>query len=386
MPEIVDTYKNVFEQEDSLTLPNIEKHIKEEIIEEFQDVGTPFFKVPEPFEPIKIPKFLKEVRVSLSRMSESEILKYTQRILQENTNNDINTKFLKEVRVSLQKLSESEILKYTQRVIKENTNADNSVSKSNQNNDSKCEMCGLFLASEKLLQMHKVIVHPKLNDSEISKQKTGSKSEDTIVKKYTKIFEKVDNQPNDGTISLQALLIESARKKFENGPYTCNMCDKSFPKKSHLKAHVKTNSEKCDKNFPRKDTLNFVHENIWHKCDKCDKRFVWKKNLDQHMKSRHIKSVHKKAKFNCDKCYKSFPKKDLLYRHIHIVHGNVPHKCDHCDKSFSWKSQLSSHIQIEHQRILVRNENEPIRYNCDKCDKSFLWKTLLNTHIKCVHT
>ena len=77
MPEIVDTYKNVFEQEDSLTLPNIEKHIKEEIIEEFQDVGTPFFKVPEPFEPIKIPKFLKEVTVSLQKLNESEILKHT---------------------------------------------------------------------------------------------------------------------------------------------------------------------------------------------------------------------------------------------------------------------------------------------------------------------
>ena len=105
MLDFVDTCQNVFEGEDC-HLPNVEEDIKEEIIEDIQDdFDTPSIKVSEPFEPIRIPKFLKEVNVSLSRLSESEISTYTLRI------------------------------------------------------KNKCEMCGLFLASEKLLEMHKVIVH-----------------------------------------------------------------------------------------------------------------------------------------------------------------------------------------------------------------------------------
>ena len=121
MLEFVDTYMNVDEQEFGV-LPNIEKQTKEELVEDFQDLSKPTIKVSDSFEPIKIPKFLKEVRVSLSRLSESEILKYTQRITKENADDNID-------------------------------------SKSNEGN--KCEMCGLFLASEKLLEMHKVIVHNK---------------------------------------------------------------------------------------------------------------------------------------------------------------------------------------------------------------------------------
>ena len=57
---------------------DFEINIKEEIIEDFQhDFIIPSIKVSEPFEPIKIPKFLKEVTVSLQKLNESEILKHT---------------------------------------------------------------------------------------------------------------------------------------------------------------------------------------------------------------------------------------------------------------------------------------------------------------------
>ena len=80
MLEFVDTFKNVFEREDC-HLPNVEEDIKEEISKDIQDdFDTPTIKVSEPFEPIKIPKFLKEVRVSLPKLSESEISTYIQRI------------------------------------------------------------------------------------------------------------------------------------------------------------------------------------------------------------------------------------------------------------------------------------------------------------------
>ena len=67
-------------------------------------------------------------------------------------------KFSKEVRVSLPKLSKSEISKHTQRTIKESTyNSTNSES----SKIYKCEICELCLSSDKLLKMHKAMVHPK---------------------------------------------------------------------------------------------------------------------------------------------------------------------------------------------------------------------------------
>ena len=45
--------------------------------------------------------------------------------------------------------------------------------------------------------------------------------------------------------------------------------------------------------------------------------------------------VHKNIRFNCDKCEKSFARKDRLTLHIQSVHENVQYNCDLCNKSFS---------------------------------------------------
>ena len=77
-------------------------------------------------------------------------------------------KFSKEVRVSLPKLSKSEISKHTQRTIKESTyNSTNSES----SKIYKCEICELCLSSDKLLKMHKAMVHPKYGITAKTKNK-----------------------------------------------------------------------------------------------------------------------------------------------------------------------------------------------------------------------
>ena len=209
-----------------------EQDIKEENIEEFHDTIQVFGK----YEP-EIPKFIKEVRVSLSKLSESEIFSYTQKAVKETINDGI---------------------------------------RSNERNANKCKMCGIILASEKLLQMHKEIVHPKSN-----------------------------------IVHLQ---------------YSCDKCEKMFSTKAHFLRHVKSvhdnvryNCDKCNKSFSRIDMLQrhikSIHEKVRFRCDKCDTSFSEKGTLQ-----RHIKSAHMKIRYNCNKCEKCFSLKNNLKRHIKRVH------------------------------------------------------------------
>ena len=51
----------------------------------------------------------------------------------------------------------------------------------------------------------------------------------------------------------------------------------------------------------------------------------------------------RKGKFTCDKCNKSFAKKEYLLRHKKIHTGIKSHSCEICDKSFSYKNELAYH-------------------------------------------
>ena len=185
-------------------------------------------------------------------------------------------KFIKEVRVSLSKLSESEIFSYTQKAVKETINDG---IRSNERNANKCKMCGIILASEKLLQMHKEIVHPKSN-----------------------------------IVHLQ---------------YSCDKCEKMFSTKAHFLRHVKSvhdnvryNCDKCNKSFSRIDKLQrhikSIHENIRYPCDQCDKTFSLKDKLQL-----HIQSIHEKVRYNCEECGKYFSQKSNLQVHIKSMHKNM---------------------------------------------------------------
>ena len=128
------------------------------------------------------------------------------------------------------------------------------------------------------------------------------------------------------------------------------------------------NCDKCNKSFTKKDHLKThiqsIHENVRYNCDKCDKSFTHKSSLRT-----HIRSAHKNVQ--CDKCNKNFSDIGNLKKHIQSVHENIRYNCDKCNKSFSLKGTLTKHIQSVHQNV---------RYNCDKCDKSFLQKGYLNRH------
>ena len=150
---------------------------------------------------------------------------------------------------------------------------------------------------------------------------------------------------------------------------------RKYTRSANVHKNIRFNCDKCEKSFARKDRLTLhiqsVHENVQYNCDKCDKIFPRNYYL-----YRHIQTVHKNVRYNCDKCDKSFSRKDHLKHHVQSVHENVRYNCDKCDKSYYDKSTLRKHIQSVHDKV---------RYNCDKCDKSFSQKNVLKKHIQSAH-
>ena len=153
--------------------------------------------------------------------------------------------------------------------------------------------------------------------------------------------------PNDSTLNkknLENQLIAYEEASSENGPQNlkCNQCEKSFSQHAHLSKHMtKVHSKNfscqlCLKPFPSTyhvmrhlksclltSNLNqtgIEQENVgvvnvtpgtktWN-CDQCDKSYLRKEGLSDHMKGKHLQN------FNCKSCSNSFSKSYGLRRHI----------------------------------------------------------------------
>ena len=88
--------------------------------------------------------------------------------------------------------------------------------------------------------------------------------------------------------------------KDDPNKYKCNICYKSFVKKSYWKQHIISHTEKfecdiCHSKFTHHHHLNQhmkTHdENINHICEVCGKKMKYKFNMVKHMKT-HIRSVN----------------------------------------------------------------------------------------------
>ena len=71
------------------------------------------------------------------------------------------------------------------------------------------------------------------------------------------------------------------------------------------------------------------------RCDKCNRIFVSRKGLQN-----HIESVHEKRRFQCKQCEKTFAQNGILTTHVKSYHEGERHKCDKCDNMFSTRGNL----------------------------------------------
>ncbi|EDV59674.2 zinc finger protein 286A [Drosophila erecta] len=105
------------------------------------------------------------------------------------------------------------------------------------------------------------------------------------------------------------------------------------------------------------------------KCTLCDRSFVGRCELANHMQRVHIGKTHK-----CTHCDRTFAVMSDLQLHIRTHTGHKPYVCEHCGKAFRLRSQMTLHVRAIHTKIRA--------FKCSMCPKDFVKKVDLSDHIK----
>ena len=125
-------------------------------------------------------------------------------------------------------------------------------------------------------------------------------------------------------------------------------CAKTFPKPSSLRLHI------------------FVHNNIRpFLCDLCSKSYFRKSHLNVHRKS------HYAREFYCSDCGHEFTTKDKLKRHKDC---KKTHICYICDKVYQRRKCLENHLEKHKHRTKT--------YECAICKGIYASGKSLRQHIK----
>ena len=202
--------------------------------------------------------------------------------------------------------------------------------------------------------------------------------------------------------------------------FKCNSCPKTFDQVSTLYAHIKANHKgqkfKCKlcqiASFSFTNNLR-SHFKTYHngqgvfQCQLCDKSFLKKTTIQSHMQKQHkdvqfVKSFEEGPnkfyeeinvqvnlkKFKCSSCEKSFNHQKDLKSHVITDHnGSGTLKCKYCEKIFVSDDKLKNHIKIKHEKF--RNEthlkNDDLSLKCKMCEKSFIKFYSLKDHLRDIH-
>uniref|UniRef100_A0A6P4FJK6 Zinc finger protein 432 isoform X2 n=1 Tax=Drosophila rhopaloa TaxID=1041015 RepID=A0A6P4FJK6_DRORH len=105
------------------------------------------------------------------------------------------------------------------------------------------------------------------------------------------------------------------------------------------------------------------------KCTLCERSFVGRGELANHIQRVHIGKTHK-----CTHCERTFAVISDLQLHIRTHTGHKPYVCEHCGKAFRLRSQMKLHVTAIHTKIRA--------FKCSMCPKDFVKKVDLSDHIK----
>ena len=166
----------------------------------------------------------------------------------------------------------------------------------------------------------------------------------------------------------------NALKTEKNGKHTCEVCQKLFVSKYALKNHL-INKHNYNTIQARKGANISRKYNYKENSEESDNRKSWKIHDNQgfhaelkeslKMNPQNVVGVEKPDKnerigpFPCKLCSTNFATKAIFDDHILSVHLETPKlKCHLCHKSFQLERKLKSHIKIVHEFLNEDGQEE----------------------------
>ena len=164
-------------------------------------------------------------------------------------------------------------------------------------------------------------------------------------------------------------LTSHIRAHINEGPYQCNVCNKTFQNAAHLAAHAQSHEKAltcyiCEMVFTSPESLTLhirahINEGPYH-CDFCQKFFSNKASLTQHLIWHSWNTLWK-----CDICYKTFSKEFNM-------------KCHTCEENGTFYGDRFIRNSYQKQQDMKRlrsqkkgNQSDKSAYLCLLCEKSF---------------
>ena len=162
----------------------------------------------------------------------------------------------------------------------------------------------------------------------------------------------------------------------------CNRCGKSFLRRNVLYAHI----EKCAKLEPKSAPTLVEPEPKNSNNSSCEVEpmdevvsSTSSTEFGKEQIQKHITNTSSKPK--CNRCGKSFLRRNILYAHIEKDHEGI--QCYICKKIFSQKNNLIRHVETFHKDIGSHKCEEVFDHNCEKAFELYsdLRRHILNEHI-----
>ncbi|XP_066149285.1 PR domain zinc finger protein 5-like [Euwallacea fornicatus] len=178
---------------------------------------------------------------------------------------------------------------------------------------------------------------------------------------------------------------ETAFKNRGKCGYTCERCQRKFLRESEFEEHRKDVADApccnyvtcilCPEKFTQeefKDHCIDVHPNFV--CQTCNKSFPSKESLTAHLK------VHATERFMCDQCGKVVKTPGALQVHISVLHTErtETYSCNQCSAQFKIPRYLKLHVARKHG---VKKKD----FVCETCGRPFAKAGELKLHIVTVH-